>query len=855
MKSVAKWCLLMMGVGVLWAGTMQGSPSPQVRTSKIEIAEFEAPTSAAKSAGLSSITPVLQHVSEPGAAPTGEQLFQRIDLRDHAQAGGTAQNEPYAPEQLTPLEARILRLEFELGGGLGPAFPDPATFANLKAELNELYAQRPANREHSPLDQGSDTCPGLEFTTLPYTDSGTTVGMTDNYSPSAPCGTTNAADVVYWFRAPSTQTYSISLLGSEYDTYLYVIDGFCAGTVFGCNDDFGGLQSYLEVTLNGGQFYVIVVDGYMAASGNYTLTVSTTCDVTCAPDDVIECAENPDSSSVGLDCNGGCANVYWGGALAWQDMFPYQTICGRTAHYTNGASQYYDTDQYLITVTEPCSLRVFRESEVGLQLFLYAPDSTCGVPNQLWFAQTYWLGCTTGSVVSPCLAPGKYILGVKANITQGWLQPMDYRVRYELVPCSGCDVDGAFAPPSSVAGSTCGAGNDNSLRPSEELTYLLYIPYAADWRFTTCGSSPEWDSYMYLTTACNSGLVAENDDGCGTPLSGIECMYLTAGYYYVTIEGATDTDCGDFVLSVGYCIGKCCYGSPASPQCDMLSPTDCAALGGAYDALGICGVDSCPAVVERPVCLDGSVFSQLPEMPGEGGSYHLSDSALLQRGFDNFTVAENIRLVTFWGLWQNSCVPPLAEFDLLFVDSVSSSVQTYTTPIAGDATGITIDGYQLYQYTTELIPRGTIHSGWFSVQSVSEDGCGFAWAGSPFGDNVRVVEQSGIPQAQSGDFAFCLNENTCKVDSVTLKRFGEYDYELRWWQSEVGLFNLYVAHDPNAVYPVGYTYAGSVAGNVGQNQILLFFPQNYATIVGDVTCGGVPTAGVRMLPTGGLRIE
>ncbi|MBK6912022.1 MAG: hypothetical protein IPH10_14010 [bacterium] len=91
------------------------------------------------------------------------------------------------PTELTPLEQQIRALEFELSGGLSFQGVDPVTFASLKEQLNALYAQRPANRERNPLDQGSSVCPGVVVPEVPWGDTGTTVGMGNDFNPIAPC--------------------------------------------------------------------------------------------------------------------------------------------------------------------------------------------------------------------------------------------------------------------------------------------------------------------------------------------------------------------------------------------------------------------------------------------------------------------------------------------------------------------------------------------------------------------------------------------------------------------------------------------------------------------------------------------
>jgi hypothetical protein len=110
----------------------------------------------------------------------------------------------------------------------------------------------------------------------PIFASGTTVGAGNDYAGS--CSRGPAPEREYWWTAPATGTYLISLEGSTYDTLLYVRNGGCNGPELGCNDDtdtpFGiQLWSSLELDLNAGQTISIFVDGYSSA-GNYQLAIT-----------------------------------------------------------------------------------------------------------------------------------------------------------------------------------------------------------------------------------------------------------------------------------------------------------------------------------------------------------------------------------------------------------------------------------------------------------------------------------------------------------------------------------------------------------------------------------------------------
>jgi hypothetical protein len=123
---------------------------------------------------------------------------------------------------------------------------------------------------------GSPGC-GLELPSqVPIVIGGTTSGAGNEYTGS--CAVNAASEVEYWWTAPATGSYLLSLDGSNYDTLLHVRNGGCNGPEIGCNDDtFDGQQVYLwsslELDLFEGQTISIFVDAY-SGSGSYQLSIT-----------------------------------------------------------------------------------------------------------------------------------------------------------------------------------------------------------------------------------------------------------------------------------------------------------------------------------------------------------------------------------------------------------------------------------------------------------------------------------------------------------------------------------------------------------------------------------------------------
>ena len=113
--------------------------------------------------------------------------------------------------------------------------------AALYARLFQLAGQSRTS-SHS-LDQGNDACPATVITALPYTDTGSTLGMVDDFVASGGMG--KGPDVIYVFIAAIAGNYTVSLCGSSYDTGLIIrTGGSCPGTTeIAANDDYCGLSS------------------------------------------------------------------------------------------------------------------------------------------------------------------------------------------------------------------------------------------------------------------------------------------------------------------------------------------------------------------------------------------------------------------------------------------------------------------------------------------------------------------------------------------------------------------------------------------------------------------------------------
>lgn len=176
-----------------------------------------------------------------------------------------------------------------------------------------------AEREQA-LKQGGDTFgSALPITSVPFSDSGTTLGYVDDYD--AVCLESvdgSAPDVVYVFTAPATGTYDFSLCGSDFDTVLFIHE--VHSSLVACNDDWMYAAPVEDPCLldsritdfpaQAGEIYYLVVDGYQDEAGAYELSVqsSTPCPLEPAGYAVAEGEPSlgaaPDTYNCGCSCAG-----------------------------------------------------------------------------------------------------------------------------------------------------------------------------------------------------------------------------------------------------------------------------------------------------------------------------------------------------------------------------------------------------------------------------------------------------------------------------------------------------------------------------------------------------------------------
>jgi hypothetical protein len=243
----------------------------------------------------------------------------------------------------------------------------------------KLAAQGPivsGHRQGGDHPQDAVTIPSLPFTT-----SGTTTGMTDDFAEPCPYGLSgDAPDVYYVYEPAGDIKVLIDLCGSNYDTCVYLVDANTMQTI-ACNDDFYyGDPDCLNYTsriesadLAGGGRYYVIVDGYPNAHGDYEMLVDSwiEVDVQCPANAVVE-SEPPLHPNYHDTYNGGCNSPMYGSPM---QALPAGGVefCGRSGWYVFGWDPMIDTDWLLVPFDASGTYEVTLIAEIDTYAFELGP--------------------------------------------------------------------------------------------------------------------------------------------------------------------------------------------------------------------------------------------------------------------------------------------------------------------------------------------------------------------------------------------------------------------------------------------------------------------------------------------------
>ncbi len=478
--------------------------------------------------------------------------------------------------------ATTARFDFDGGGTIG-SFAVPAlapssffdvfftTTINLTVGPHTLVGSVDAVAGETITGNNTTQCVPNGFVcfdasvTAPGSWTGTTVGAGDD------CVLRVGNDYVYQITIPTTGNWSFSLCGSAaaWDSYIYLTDACCGGTIINQNDDGCAPLSIISCQNLAAGTYYLDIEPWSGASGAFTLDVTscvlgaccygsgscgvmeeidcvglagiyqgdnTTCEgvvcdnpcaMDCDPFDLTEASEaNYCNDNGATDPNGGC-NV---SPPSYQDIACGDWVCGET--FTCDATGFRDTDWYRFTLTSTMDVTITAQSES--QNFLYGIVDITDCAGAFFITNAFITDCSLGpqSITAFCLPPGDYVMfgatGNFSGLPQGGSNNQ-YRMHLECAPCS------------QTIGKCC----YNNFNSCEDLIETNCLNLGGFWDgTTTCAETPCVNPCVLtcgnndLTEADETGYCDNN--GATDPNGG--CNVIPESYQDIACG---DTVCGE----------------------------------------------------------------------------------------------------------------------------------------------------------------------------------------------------------------------------------------------------------------------------------------------------------------------
>jgi RHS repeat-associated protein len=342
-------------------------------------------------------------------------------------------------------------------------------------------------------------------------------------------------EVWYTFNINSTTDVSISLCGSQFDTYLHLVDSF-GSTITSSDDDPNcGLQSQITYNdLPSGNYY-IVVEGDYYAEGNYSLSVSILQPVIVQNGkSMVEAIQLGTLVKPSTTVNGE-------GNLA--NAIPTEGFTNQIGHETSEM-------WYSFNVEAVIDLSISLGAGQGVT-YLYLTDESGSIIRK---------NEDKDNVIQPrvdyySLSPGKYYVAIEAAE-----HPFGF-VSFSVV--GACTIPGATTQNAiPVISSYSASWNYSDTRsnsdicmsneigqPSNDIFYKLDLVAASKVKLSHCGSN--FDTHMLVLNV--QGIeISTNNNNATSPCPGSQAYIetdLPAGTYYVVSEG-NENNTGNIVTSI-----------------------------------------------------------------------------------------------------------------------------------------------------------------------------------------------------------------------------------------------------------------------------------------------------------------
>jgi len=160
-------------------------------------------------------------------------------------------------------------------GALAPTTPYFVTIEAFNGNGTAVGCIEQTFTTYTPVP--GDTCDIAMPIACGGSETGTTVGATQNGAQAGNCGTGTGAPGVWYNFTGNGDIITASLCNSSFDTKIQVYEGACGAlTCVTGNDDSCGLQSEVLFASTAGTEYYIYVFGFGTSTGNYQLDITCT---------------------------------------------------------------------------------------------------------------------------------------------------------------------------------------------------------------------------------------------------------------------------------------------------------------------------------------------------------------------------------------------------------------------------------------------------------------------------------------------------------------------------------------------------------------------------------------------------
>ena len=312
------------------------------------------------------------------------------------------------------------------------------------------------------------------------------------------------------------------MIGTDYDSWLRVFTDCSLATEIVENDDTCGLQSEVTFESDGSSTYIIMVEGFGANTGNFSL------EVTCEPIDPNEPENNDCADAFDINCgdvvNGSTTFATDEGGNDSPDVF-YSFIG--------------DGDPEVVRVST-CNgtnydswLRLY--SDCSLNTELNSNDDSCGLQSEIIFVSD---GTTEYIIMVEGFANNAGDFGLEIIC-----------MPFDPPPNDSCDGAIAVTCDEIITGTTSSSLSDAG-NNSPDVFYSYTGTGGEEWvTVSLCGDGTDYDSRLLVYEDCSLGeLYSENTDFCGQQ-SMLTFMSDGTTTYIIIVEGASNSS-GNFEMEI-----------------------------------------------------------------------------------------------------------------------------------------------------------------------------------------------------------------------------------------------------------------------------------------------------------------